>query len=108
MVNEALMELRKRTNFFLLSEVEVPDYPDSSDILNKMESEEIFHLILKLPDGYRTVLNLFIIEGYSHKEISEMLGISESTSKTQYRKAKARLKQMLLQQDNAYYGTLGK
>lgn len=50
--------------------------------------EELLELIQKLPKGYRTVFNLFAIEGYKHKEIAEMLNISESTSKSQYHRAK--------------------
>ena len=108
MVNEALMELRKRNNFFLMPEHELPELIDCSDVLKKLEAEELFHYILQLPEGYRTVLNLYVIEGYSHKEISEMLGIQESTSKSQYRKAKARLKEILILKAKARYGTFGK
>ena len=50
---------------------------------------------IALPDGYRVVLNLFAIEGYSHKEIAEMLGINEGTSRSQYARAKIYLQKML-------------
>lgn len=53
-----------------------------------METEELVEIIGKMPDGYRTVLNLFGIEGFSHKEIAEKLGISESTSRSQFTRAK--------------------
>ena len=58
-------------------------------------ARELIRLIRNLPVGYRTVFNLFAIEGYRHKEIAEMLGISESTSKTQLHKARQLLQQQL-------------
>ena len=105
MVNEVLMELRKRNNFFLMPENELPELTACNDILKKIDAEELFSIILQLPEGYRTVLNLFVIEGYSHKEISQLLGIKESTSKSQYHKAKARLKEILTIKENNIYGT---
>jgi RNA polymerase sigma-70 factor (ECF subfamily) len=57
-------------------------------------------LVQSLPDGYRTVFNLFAIEGYSHQEIAKQLNISESTSKTQYLRARAYLKDRLEKIEN--------
>ncbi|HEX6891421.1 MAG TPA: RNA polymerase sigma factor [Chryseolinea sp.] len=51
----------------------------------------------ELPDGYRTVLSLYLLEGYDHQEIGEIMGISESTSKSQLNRAKARLRELLMQ-----------
>jgi RNA polymerase sigma-70 factor (ECF subfamily) len=65
-------------------------------VLNEMAEAEIMTLIQNLPVGYRTVFNLFAIEGYSHAEIGKMLNITESTSKTQFLKAKAKLKSLLV------------
>ena len=59
---------------------------------SNLGQEEIVNMIQKLPDGYRTVFNLYIVEGYSHQEIANMLGISLSTSKSQLFKAKRALK----------------
>jgi len=56
--------------------------------LDKLQAADLMNVISEMPAGYRTVFNLFAIEGYGHKEISENLGITESTSKTQYLKAK--------------------
>ncbi|MFZ2287172.1 MAG: sigma-70 family RNA polymerase sigma factor [Bacteroidales bacterium] len=56
----------------------------------------IARAVEKLPDGYRVVLSLYLLEGYDHTEISQILGISESTSKTQYLRAKEKLKKILL------------
>lgn len=103
-INEALMDLRKRNNFYLLTEEDLIELPDSTELLNEIDAEEILHLIIGLPVGYRTVFNLYVIEEFSHKEIAQMLGINESTSKTQYRKAKIKLKEMLLNNKNSFYG----
>jgi len=55
--------------------------------------------VQNLPDGYRTVFNMFVMEGYSHKEISTMLEVSESTSKSQLFKARGLLRKQLLSQN---------
>lgn len=68
---------------------------DDSLLLDIISEKELYDLIEQLPDGYRIVLSLYAIEGFTHKEIAEALGISESTSKTQYQKAKAKLKKMI-------------
>jgi RNA polymerase sigma-70 factor (ECF subfamily) len=60
-------------------------------------------LITKLPIGYRTVFNLYAVEGYKHAEIACMLGISEGTSKSQLNKARALLQQMLLAENKEWY-----
>jgi RNA polymerase sigma-70 factor (ECF subfamily) len=59
------------------------------------ESEELMNLIQSLPNGYRMVFNLYAIEGYSHREIAEMLGISEGTSKSQLSRARVMLQEQL-------------
>ena len=64
---------------------------DGGAIMN-LNAEDLIKLIQRMPAGYRTVFNLFAVEGYSHQEIAEMLEITENTSKTQYHKAKAWLR----------------
>lgn len=61
-----------------------------------MQAKQVVECIRLLPIGYRTVLNLYAIEGYSHREISQMLEIEESTSRSQYTRAKALLEEILL------------
>lgn len=61
-----------------------------------MQAKQVVECIRTLPLGYRTVLNLYAIEGYSHKEIAEMLDIEESTSRSQYTRAKAMLEEILV------------
>jgi RNA polymerase sigma-70 factor (ECF subfamily) len=74
-----------------------PDYEEAFEIdqADSLSEERIIALVQSMPAGYRTVFNLYAIEEYSHREIAEMLGITESTSKTQYRKAKAFMRQLI-------------
>jgi RNA polymerase sigma-70 factor (ECF subfamily) len=64
------------------------DLPSSTDIISDIHAKNLMSLLSKLPVGYRTVFNLFAIEGYSHAEIAGMLNISENTSKSQMFKAR--------------------
>ena len=68
---------------------------DGVHIIEKMAADDLMKLISDLPDGYRTVFNLNVIEGYTHKEIGEMLNISENTSKSQLSRARASLQKKL-------------
>ena len=65
-----------------------------------MVADELMALIQRMPSGYKTVFNMFAIEGYSHKEIAEHLGVSESTSKSQYKRARSYLVNCLEKLDN--------
>lgn len=101
-VNSALEQLRKqdvlRESTDLDSTAELAQ-TDSSPLAD-ISAAELMRLIQSLPDGFRTVFNLFAIEGYSHKEIAEQLQITESTSRSQYTRAK----QLLQRKVNALYG----
>lgn len=66
------------------------------NIVDELSYEDLLAIVAKLPEGKRVVFNLFVIEGYSHKEIAEMLGINEGTSKSQLGRAKEALAEMLL------------
>jgi RNA polymerase sigma-70 factor (ECF subfamily) len=66
-----------------------------AEAFSKMSAKELMAIIQQLPAGYRSVFNLYAIEGFSHKEIGTMLNIAESTSKSQYLRAKASLQKML-------------
>jgi RNA polymerase sigma-70 factor (ECF subfamily) len=99
MVNTALLYLRREKKFAFHEEPD--DHHDAfaaeADVFDKLGTEALLKLIGALPDGYRTVFNLFAIEGFSHKEIADQLGISESTSKTQFFKAKKHLQERVAQ-----------
>ncbi len=61
----------------------------------KLEVERVMHAVKKLPDGYRVIFSLYLLEGYDHREIAEILEITESTSKSQYMRAKKKIKELL-------------
>ncbi len=94
MVNECLMSLRKRQIEFTQAE-EAVIVAEPATILEQLSSEEIQEHILRLPDGFRTVFNLYAIEGFSHAEIADKLGISEGTSKSQLSRARVFLQQKI-------------
>jgi len=96
MVNEWLMYLRKNRNMSIEVDLQVAEYePDYQKLENLLESQDLMNLIQELPVGYRTVFNLYAIEGYNHAEIGEMLGISENTSKSQLSRARKILQNKL-------------
>jgi RNA polymerase sigma-70 factor (ECF subfamily) len=74
---------------------EAGDNFDGPEEMTDLEAEELMELVRNLPLGYRTVFNLYAIEGYSHQEIGAMLGISESTSKSQLNRARSVLKEKI-------------
>ncbi len=95
-VNEALMLLRKTQPLvFPGEEVRPADTADDFSVEAEMSAQEILDLLSQLPPGYRTVFNLYVLEGYKHHEIAELLGISINTSKSQLLLARARLQQLL-------------
>ncbi|WP_324675475.1 sigma-70 family RNA polymerase sigma factor [Hymenobacter sp. GOD-10R] len=96
MVNAALRQHRRNTTLVALSEGEYPvDLQDEEFTLSNYAFEELLTIVQELAPRYRMVFNLFAIEGYGHKEIGELLGISEGTSKSQYARARAILKTKL-------------
>lgn len=92
LINEAIRLLQKRKKIHFESDVEGLKLPDREiNGLQQLEAKDIFKMIERLPVGYRTVFNLYVVEGYPHKEIATLLKISESTSKTQLKKARENL-----------------
>jgi|SRR5690554_5203264 len=67
---------------------------------SELTEDKLMSLVQKMPTGYRTVFNMYVVEDYSHKEIADQLGIAESTSKTQYRKAKAYMRNLINEEIN--------
>jgi RNA polymerase sigma factor (sigma-70 family) len=96
-INVAIDNFRKNKKNYYFETLE--DSSFNSEYANYVPDnfalEDILKTVQSLPNGYRMVFNLFAIEGYSHKEIAELLGVSESTSKTQYLKARQKLQSML-------------
>jgi len=99
-VRESLMFLRRNKAFQMLIEADnviVPQLITYQD--EELEYRDILEVLQLLPVGYRTVFNLYEIEGYKHKEIAEQLGISINTSKSQLRLAKHRLRKLIKEQN---------
>lgn len=105
MVNTALEKFRKKNHLYPVGEIfEVAKDLKHEDVENNLHAEELMKIIQKLSPGYRMVFNLYAIEGYSHKEIGEQLGISEGTSKSQLARARA----VLQDEVEKLYGTTQK
>jgi len=100
-INECLQHLRKKKNeldFDLISEYEL-DEAVVDESQEHLSLKDLTELIQKLPKGYRTVFNLYVVDGYKHQDISNILDISESTSKSQLRKAKRMLQGLIKKKD---------
>jgi RNA polymerase sigma-70 factor (ECF subfamily) len=96
MVNEALGQLRRKEPLHLAIDDMVTDVPATAATADSdLAAADLMQLLSELPAGYRTVFNLYAIEGYTHPEIAELLGISEGTSKSQLSKARAMLQRRL-------------
>ena len=99
-INNSINHLKKK-------KLEFTDLSNVEPVENKRDEKESFDIrkirsaIKRLPDGYRTVLTLYLIEGYDHLEISQILGISVATSKSQFSRAKAKLRELL--SNNIYH-----
>jgi RNA polymerase sigma-70 factor (ECF subfamily) len=99
LINRSINHLRKKKINLVLQE-NLPDTVDSNDddYETVYSTEKIFKGIERLPDGYRVILTLYLLEGYDHQEISQIMGITESTSKSQYSRAKDKLRKLLVNQ----------
>lgn len=95
MVNEALAFLRKKEPLHIAIEDSYIQVATTSGADHDLAEGELLELLKTLPAGYRAVFNLYAIEGYSHKEIADMLGITEGTSKSQLSKARHMLQRRL-------------
>jgi RNA polymerase sigma-70 factor (ECF subfamily) len=104
-VNKCINTLRKRK----LNMVQIDDRTDfveeaDDTDFQKYEAKRIMRAIDQISEGCRTVLNLYLFEGYDHKEIGEILGVTESASKAQYSKAKAKIRNLLTDDNSMSYG----
>ena len=111
MVNTAIESYRKNLRFLSIVPIEtVYEQPaigsDSyRDDFSSLGMQDLMKIIQKLANGYRMVFNMYVIEGYSHKEIAETLGISESASKSQLSRARAILQQEIIKMEGFGYAT---
>ncbi|MBL0356084.1 MAG: RNA polymerase sigma factor [Chitinophagaceae bacterium] len=105
-VTTALRQVSKQKIFF--SDTDISDHTEHSvgpEVLSKISADEIHALIRNLPDGYRTIFNLHVIEGYSHEEIAGMLGIQATTSRGQLLKARKHLQVLITKTFNTKKNT---
>lgn len=101
-VTTALMSLRKKDALKMSDELDLARGM-KADVVSQVEHlgyKEIMELVMSLPTGFRTVFNLYAVEGYSHKEIGDMLGISETTSRTQLSRARILLQNKIKEREN--------
>lgn len=106
MVNTAIESYRK--NIKSLNVLPIDDafeQPSTGFDFNRLGMQDLMKIIQNLADGYRMVFNMYAIEGYSHKEIAEMLGITEGASKSQLSRARAILKQEIIKMEGINYAT---
>ena len=96
-INRSLDYLRKRRVEFEEVTTEIPVFEEDTENEPEFSVEEIKLAISQLSDGYRTILSLILLEGYDHEEVSEILGISNVTSRTQFSRAKQHLRALLME-----------
>lgn len=101
-VTTALMSLRKKDALKMSDDLEAARglRADTATQVQNIGYKELMELIMTLPPGFRTVFNMYAVEGYSHKEISQMLGISETTSRTQLSRARLWLQNKIKEREN--------
>lgn len=95
MVNECLIALRQKQKIDVVDNEEVPDLPDEEPDTESLDGNVLMEMIRCLPEGYRQVLNLYVIEGLSHKEIGQILHIKPDSSASQLHRAKTMLAKMI-------------
>lgn len=96
-VNKCINALKKR-KADLVPDTEISDRPEAGDENaddQGLSVEQVRQAMEKLPEGYRVIFSLYLLEGYDHTEISQIMGISEATSKSQYSRAKRKIKEIL-------------
>lgn len=106
-VNKCINAIKKK-RIFAVSLDESMDPAEEQEVIDKEiishEAQNIMRALEQISDGCRTVFNLYLFEGYDHKEISQIMSISESASKAQYSKAKQKIRNLLTVQSNKSYG----
>lgn len=106
MVNTAIESYRKNHRMMNVLDIdEAYDVPQSVFDMSGLETKDLFKLIDQLSGGYRLVFNMYVIEGFSHKEIAAELGITEGASKSQLSRAKAILREKLIKIEGANYAS---
>lgn len=106
MVNTAIESYRKTLRAMNVVPIEdAYEQPATGFDFSRLGMQDLMKLIQNLADGYRMVFNMYAIEGYSHKEIAQIMGISEGASKSQLSRARAILKEEVIKMERINYGT---
>ena len=106
MVNTAIESYRKSLRTLSIVQIEEAyEQPSTGFDFSSLGMADLLRLISQLADGYRIVFNMFVIEGYSHKEIADTLGITEATSKSQLSRARTILKNAIIKMEGIQYAT---
>ena len=98
-INKCINTLKKKKADLVFSEnIPEPESVQGNDTVetHELKVKEILSALEKLPHGYRVIFSLYMLEGYDHSEIAQILGIAESTSKSQYSRAKIKIKELLI------------
>lgn len=97
MVNTALQQIRKKRQAFQMVDIEevAGNFEADGQLFDRYREEALVRMLQQLPEGYRAVFNLYVMEGHSHQAIGELLGITESASRSQLSRAKTLLRKML-------------
>jgi RNA polymerase sigma-70 factor (ECF subfamily) len=98
-INRSLDQLKKRKVKFEELNEKIPDEEPDSINISEINMERLKKAIQLLPDGYRVVLSLYLLEGYDHEEIAQILGISNVSSRSQFLRAKLKLRQMVQKEE---------
>ena len=111
-INRSLDLLRKRKVIFEELHAELPFTTETEPEVEAITVDEVKSAIALLSDGYRTIVSLILLEGYDHEEVSEILGIKNVTSRTQFSRARQKLREMLIenrrkQKKEGIYGYMG-
>lgn len=102
-INRSLDYLKKRKVKFEELNEKIPDEEPEPLVVSEIHMEQLKKAIQQLPDGYRVVLTLYLLEGYDHEEIAQILGITNVSSRSQYMRAKQKLREMIKEEEMFEY-----
>jgi RNA polymerase sigma-70 factor (ECF subfamily) len=102
-INRSLDQLKKRKVKFEELNEKIPDEKPVQLNISEIQMEQLKKAVHRLPDGYRVVLSLYLLEGYDHEEIAQILGISNGSSRSQFLRAKLKLREMLQKEEMFEY-----
>ena len=102
-INEALQLLRKKKTRTIkeTNSQEQFEISTSPDILKRLQAEDVLRVLTRIPESYRIVFNMYVVEGYAHKEIAKLLTITESTSRSKLTRAKQMIRDLIVKQKKA-------